>query len=136
MCAVPRAAARSSSARRVPTSSSRPAQAAIPRTPVWSGRSAPAAGSSASSGGAQPRGRPRNEGVRNLSNLVENPISTFLEEIEERGLITESELEAFGLEHDLDADELAELRAELEAREVEIDDRPDPAEATTPQAEP
>jgi RNA polymerase primary sigma factor len=71
--------------------------------------------------------------LRNLSNIAENPISVFLEEAEERGLITEAELEALALEHDLDADELGELRAELEARDIEIDDRPDPAEVAAQQ---
>ena len=37
--------------------------------------------------------------------------------------MTEEELETFAIEHDLDADELVEARAELEAREIEIEPR-------------
>jgi RNA polymerase primary sigma factor len=44
--------------------------------------------------------------------------------VEERGTTTEEELEAFALEHDLDEDELVELRAELDARGIEIDVQP------------
>jgi RNA polymerase primary sigma factor len=63
--------------------------------------------------------------VRNLTNIVETPLSAFFEEVEERGVVTEDELEAVALEHDLDADELAEVRAELEALSVEILERPE-----------
>ena len=45
--------------------------------------------------------------------------------MEERGTATEEELEAFALEHDLDEDELVEVRTELEARGVEIETRPE-----------
>ena len=44
--------------------------------------------------------------------------------MEERGTTTEEELEALALEHDLDEDELVELRTELDARGVEIDVQP------------
>ena len=44
--------------------------------------------------------------------------------MEERGTTTDEELEAFALEHDLDEDELVELRAELDARGIEIDVQP------------
>jgi RNA polymerase primary sigma factor len=44
--------------------------------------------------------------------------------VEERGTTTEEELEALALEHDLDEDELVEVRTELEARGVEIETRP------------
>ncbi len=44
----------------------------------------------------------------------------FLDEAEERGTIDESALEALALEQELDEDELAALRAELESRDVEI----------------
>ena len=56
--------------------------------------------------------------------IIETPIRALLEEAEERGAISEDELEAFAVEHNLDADELAELRAELEAREIEIAQHP------------
>jgi RNA polymerase primary sigma factor len=52
--------------------------------------------------------------------MFEGPIEAFLAEIEERGTVDEGALEALALEHDLDEDELAGVRAELEAREVEI----------------
>jgi len=52
--------------------------------------------------------------------ILEEPIQAFLGHAEERGTIEESELEAFAVEHDLDEDELAALRAELEAREVDV----------------
>src|SRR5436309_8192947 len=52
--------------------------------------------------------------------MFEGPIDAFLAETEERGTIDEGALEALALEHDLDEDELAGVRAELEAREVEI----------------
>src|SRR6058998_1380035 len=52
--------------------------------------------------------------------MFEGPIEAFLAETEERGTIDEAALEALALEHDLDEDEFAGLRAELEAREVEI----------------
>ena len=52
--------------------------------------------------------------------IMEEPIQAFLGSAEERGTIEESELEAFAAEHDLDEEELAALRAELEAREVDV----------------
>jgi RNA polymerase primary sigma factor len=58
--------------------------------------------------------------VKKLSTVLELAVPTFLEEAEENASIEETALEAFALEHDLDDEELAEVRAELEAREVEI----------------
>jgi RNA polymerase primary sigma factor len=58
--------------------------------------------------------------VKKLSTVLELAVPAFLEEAEENASIEETALEAFALEHDLDEDELAEVRAELEAREVEI----------------
>src|SRR2546423_405332 len=59
--------------------------------------------------------------VKELSTtMFEGPLEAFLLETEERGTIDEAALEALALEHDLDEVELAGLRAELEAREVEI----------------
>jgi RNA polymerase primary sigma factor len=55
-----------------------------------------------------------------LSIVLEEHIQAFLAEAEERGTIDESALEAFAVEHDLEDEELAALRAELEAREVDI----------------
>jgi len=72
--------------------------------------------------------------VKKLSNVLELAVPTFLEEAEENASIEETALEAFALEHDLDEEELAEVRAELEAREVEIvaPSAPDPAVAHAP----
>src|SRR5207237_9295438 len=65
--------------------------------------------------------------VKNLSTMTfEAPVHAFLDEVEERATVDEAELEAFALEHDLDEDELAALRAELEAREVEVVTPPAP----------
>ncbi len=47
---------------------------------------------------------------------------TFIDSAEELGVLDEPALEAFATEHDLDEDELATLRAELEARGVEFVD--------------
>jgi RNA polymerase primary sigma factor len=55
-----------------------------------------------------------------MTAILEEPIQTFLGEAEERGTIEESALEAFAAEHDLDEDELTALKAELEAREVDV----------------
>jgi RNA polymerase primary sigma factor len=52
--------------------------------------------------------------------MLEAPLHAFLEEAEERGEIQESALEALAVEHDLEEDDLGALRAELEARDVEI----------------
>jgi RNA polymerase primary sigma factor len=57
--------------------------------------------------------------------MFETPVLNAIEDAEERGEIEEIALEALALEHDLDDDELAALRAELEAREVEIHATPD-----------
>jgi RNA polymerase primary sigma factor len=67
--------------------------------------------------------------VKKLSNVLELAVPAFLEEAEENASIDETALEAFALEHDLDEEELAEVRAELEAREVEIVAPPAPEEA-------
>jgi RNA polymerase primary sigma factor len=58
-----------------------------------------------------------------LTNITETtPITAFLEDAEERGTIAEDELEAFAAEHDLDADELRDLREQIEAGEIEIEE--------------
>jgi RNA polymerase primary sigma factor len=53
--------------------------------------------------------------------ILEETVQTFLDDAEERGTIEESALESFAAEHDLDEDELAAVRVELEAREVDVD---------------
>jgi RNA polymerase primary sigma factor len=55
-----------------------------------------------------------------LSTVLEEPIQAFLGDAEDRGTIEESALEVFAAEHDLDDEELAALRAELESREVDV----------------
>jgi RNA polymerase primary sigma factor len=55
-----------------------------------------------------------------LTTILEEPIQAFLAEVEERGTIEESALDAFAAEHDLDEDDVAALRAELEAREIDV----------------
>jgi len=62
----------------------------------------------------------RNERKDELSIILEAPFDAFLEEIEAHGQIDESALDAFAAEHDLEDDDLGALRAELEARDVEI----------------
>jgi RNA polymerase primary sigma factor len=57
--------------------------------------------------------------------MFETPILNAIDDAEERGEIEEIALEALAHEHDLDDDELAALRAELEARDVEIHATPD-----------
>jgi RNA polymerase primary sigma factor len=66
-----------------------------------------------------------------VSNALELVAPAFLEEAEENESIDETALEAFALEHDLDDEELAELRVELESREVEIV-APAPEEPASP----
>jgi RNA polymerase primary sigma factor len=48
------------------------------------------------------------------------PVQAFIDDAEDRGAIDESALEAFAVDHDLDDDELTALRAELDAREVDV----------------
>jgi len=55
-----------------------------------------------------------------VSSLFETDIDVFLENAEKRGIVDEAELEALTLERELDDEELAAVRAELAAREVEI----------------
>jgi RNA polymerase primary sigma factor len=51
---------------------------------------------------------------------LEEPIQAFLDEAEQQGTIDESALDAFAGEHDLEDEELAALRSELDAREIEV----------------
>ncbi|MDP8910609.1 MAG: sigma-70 family RNA polymerase sigma factor, partial [Actinomycetota bacterium] len=66
-----------------------------------------------------------------LSTILQAPSHALLEEAEAHGQIDESALEAFAVEHDLEDDDLGALRAELEARDVEIvaAETSEPAEA-------
>jgi RNA polymerase primary sigma factor len=65
--------------------------------------------------------------------LATRDLTVFFENAEERGAIAEAELETLAFEHDLDEEELAAVRAELESREVEIT-REVPAARPTPTA--
>ncbi len=48
------------------------------------------------------------------------PLAAFFDEAEEREVITEDELDALAIEHELESEELADVRAELDARGVEV----------------
>jgi len=58
--------------------------------------------------------------------LATRDLTVFIEDAEERGTIAQEALEALAFEHDLDDEELAAVRAELESREVEIESAPAP----------
>jgi RNA polymerase primary sigma factor len=60
------------------------------------------------------------KGVTGLTTIFEGPLHEFIRDAEEHGSIDESVLETLADEHGLDEEEVTELRAELEAREVEI----------------
>jgi RNA polymerase primary sigma factor len=66
---------------------------------------------------------------KTLSITVDMPVHAFLDEAEDRGSIDESALEALAVEHDLGDEELAQIRAELDARDVEIVGAPSEAPA-------
>jgi RNA polymerase primary sigma factor len=68
--------------------------------------------------------------VTNLTDVLEFDPRAFLEEAEEQGAVHDAVLETLALEHDLDDDELAALRSELESRGVEIVDPADDEAAT------
>src|SRR5213080_3852250 len=63
-------------------------------------------------------------------------VRTFIDNAEEIGVLDEQALEAFATEHDLDEDELAAFRAELEARGVELVDANADENAAAPEDEP
>ena len=58
--------------------------------------------------------------LNRTEHLLEAPFQALLDEAEERGQIDEAAIEAFAVEHDLDEDGVAALRAELDSLEVEI----------------
>jgi len=60
-----------------------------------------------------------------------NELNIFLDQAEEHGSVREGDLESLATEHDLDEDELAALRAELETRGVEVA-REEPAAGDAP----
>jgi len=73
---------------------------------------------------------------KTLITTIDAPVQAFLDDAEERATLDESALEAFAIEHDLDDEELAALRAELDAREVEIVTPEPEAEPAAPAAVP
>jgi RNA polymerase primary sigma factor len=78
---------------------------------------------------------PKRRGGTKLIDIVESPSRAFVEDAEKRETITEEELDAFALEHDLENEDVAELRAELVERGVEIEvAEPGPATGATPPA--
>lgn len=58
--------------------------------------------------------------VKELNVFVDLPLAELLDELEERGTIEESALEALAVEHDLSEEDVAALRSELEERGVDI----------------
>jgi RNA polymerase primary sigma factor len=56
----------------------------------------------------------------NISNMLDTELTALIEDAEIDGVLDAHALEAAAIEHDLDDDELAALRGELEARGVEI----------------
>jgi RNA polymerase primary sigma factor len=67
--------------------------------------------------------------VSKLTNVSTVDLTSFLDGSEEDGFVTEAALEALVVEHDLDEDEAAAVRAELESRGVGIDAEEDDPEA-------
>jgi RNA polymerase primary sigma factor len=61
----------------------------------------------------------RTKGIT-LSIIFDDPVRAFLDEVEERGTIEIDAIDALALEHELDDDDIAAVRSELEARDVEI----------------
>ena len=67
--------------------------------------------------------------MRELSTILElNELGAFVETAEERGSVTEDELESFAVEHDLGEEAIAELRRALDERDVDVPGEPAPAE--------
>ena len=64
--------------------------------------------------------------MEELKELAFDGLTAFVEEAEERGFVTDEALEELVLQHELGEDEVLELRADLERREVRVvDTRPD-----------
>jgi RNA polymerase primary sigma factor len=66
--------------------------------------------------------------------ITKQELTLFIEHAEEQGAVEEAALEAVAFEHELDEEELAALRADLEARGVEIETPELEAELLTPDA--
>ena len=65
-----------------------------------------------------------------------NELSVFVEAAEERGAVSEDELEAFAVEHDLGEEAIAELRRELDEHDVDIAGDAAPSEEKTAEPRP
>ena len=63
-------------------------------------------------------------------------LTTFIESAEERGLVAEEALETLAYEHDLDHEEIESVRAELEARGIEIAREAESSRPQTPTPDP
>jgi RNA polymerase primary sigma factor len=72
--------------------------------------------------------------VKNLTNLAELDLKSFVHEAEELGAVDEATLEAFAVANELEEEDLAELRAELEAKRIEIVEAEEEAPAPRVQA--
>jgi RNA polymerase primary sigma factor len=69
--------------------------------------------------------------VKELTETLTVDLTAFISEAEDQGFVSEPALEAFALEHDLDAEEMLQLRADLEERgirleEEDVEDREEP----------
>ena len=102
------------------SSCSKCARAAIPRTPVSSVRLHKAVGSSDSSVVDALHKQPEEEEDEIDTIFDTKELTSFIEDVDSDGLIDVRELELRASELDLDDDELALLRSELESRGVEI----------------
>ena len=58
--------------------------------------------------------------MEELKELILDELTVFVEEAEERGFVTDEALEELVLQHELDEDDVLELRADLERREVRL----------------
>ena len=121
-------ATRSRRARYGKPSYSRCARTVIPRTRAPSGRSCRGIGSSASSAGDSARPPPDEQEDQIDTIFDTSGIARFLEEAENDGVVDETALESKAVELELDDDELALLRQELEARGVDVTARGDGAD--------
>jgi RNA polymerase primary sigma factor len=72
--------------------------------------------------------RPWGKDVTELIEIATLDLTPLLNEAEDRGFVSERALEAFALEHDLDAEELAQLRADLDERGLAPDEAEDAEE--------
>jgi RNA polymerase primary sigma factor len=65
------------------------------------------------------------EKLKEQTTVFATDLSSFLERADDDGFVAEAALEALALEHELDEDEIAALREEVEARGIRIGDEDD-----------